>query len=90
MEIVFKHHDEFMNVDEEWFIKRYKEWCKDENLSNRKSEETMKGFVRDYLTGLDDCYYYCDNYDEITQQLLSILTQAGIKNVKVVEVEVDE
>lgn len=90
MEIVFKHHDEIMDINEKEFVESYKEWCKDGSFFDRKSKMTMERFVEDYFSGLDDCYYYCDNGDEVTEQLLSILTNANIKNVKVMEIEVNE
>ena len=90
MELVFKHEDDVMELDEERFVQDYLEWCKEQGVRDRKNVDNMKEFVDDFLCGLDDCYYYCDNSDEIEEKMLSILTSAKIKNIKIVEVETDD
>ena len=80
MKLVFKHDDDEMELDEERFVQDYLQWCKEENIVHRKNVEHMKTFVEEYYSGLDDCYYYCDNSDEIEEKMLSILTSANIKN----------
>ena len=89
MELVFKHEDAIMELNEKLFVKDYLKWCKEEEIMDRKNVEHMKEFVEDYYAGFPDLYYYCDNSDEIEEKMLSILTSANIKNIKIVEMEID-
>lgn len=90
MKLVFIHDTDEMELNEEMFVQDYLKWCKEEKIMDRKNVEHMKAFVEDYYAGFPDRYYYCDNSDEIEEKMLSILTSANIKNIKIVEVETDD
>lgn len=89
MELICKHEDDILFVDESSFIDDYLDWCDSNKVyENRKDENQMKKFINDFYNGLDDCYYYCDNAEENMEQLLNILISSkNIRNIKLIKLE---
>ena len=76
MEIICKHHDEILKVDEKQFVEEWQEYLKwwkcTFNVSD-SIENIQKYFVDRYFAKLDDVYFYCDNAEEVKEQLINLL-----------------
>lgn len=61
---------EELTVDIDDLVQEYKEYLAD------GSTLSIEDYVSSYWDGLDDCYYYCDNSDEIQAEICELMREA--------------
>ena len=83
MEIVCKHHDEILNVDEKQLVTLWNIYLKCWNLGDIGGiEKIQKCFIAHYLNDFGDPYACCDNVKEVREQLFELLVATLRKSME--------